>query len=169
MKETWKPVRKYKGLYEVSDLGNVRSVKTGVRLIPQNNGTGYYQVSLSKNGLSRKKYVHRLVGKAFILNKHKRPCINHINGDKADNCLANLEWVTYKMNTKHAMESGLLVRPVGEKNGRAKLTNRQVSIMKMIRKTMPETTYEKIANFFNINTTTAWKAITGQSWATNNV
>ena len=112
--ETWKPVKGYENLYEVSDLGNVRSVthyvtvqrgkqtfvrKTkGQRIIPQKNIHGYMQVTLCKDGKRITHSVHRIVIEAFIENINNSPCINHKDEDKTNNALNNLEWCTYSYN-----------------------------------------------------------------------
>jgi len=101
--------------YEVSDLGNVRSVtreisyknKNGIDVIfnlygqpikPYYNGTGYLRVRLKR----KQKYVHRLVSLAFIPNQEGKPQINHKNGLRDDNRVDNLEWVTHSENIKHS-------------------------------------------------------------------
>lgn len=111
--EKWKPIEGYAGLYEVSNLGRVRSVdrittmKNGVRrkthgtvLKPaQGNGAGNYLcVTLSKNGRMKKKLVHRLVASAFIPNPENLPEINHKDEDKTNNKADNLEWCDRRYN-----------------------------------------------------------------------
>lgn len=103
MKENWKSIKGYAGLYEVSDLGNVRSLKCGkVRVLkPSISHNGYYLVNLYKDGESKSFYVHSLVVTAF---KGPIPAgmqVNHINEDKTDNRLENLEIVTAKQNCNH--------------------------------------------------------------------
>lgn len=67
---------------------------------------GYYIVSLSKDNKQTNKYIHRLIAEAFLPNENNLPVINHINGDKTDNGLENLEWCTKRRNIEHAIETG---------------------------------------------------------------
>ena len=76
-----KPIKDYEGLYEIDEDGNVYSLKNGI-LQPGISTTGYYVVSLYKNGNSNTKKVHRLVAESFLLNPENLPCVNHKNEDK---------------------------------------------------------------------------------------
>lgn len=104
MKETWKPIPEYNGVYEVSNLGKVRKrCKNGKIIIlkPRLNYKGYGRVALI-NHYKRKEFcVHRLVAKCFIENKYHKPQVNHIDGNKTNNNVNNLEWVTAKENCIH--------------------------------------------------------------------
>lgn len=111
-KEIWKPITNYEFLYEVSNLGNIKSLfyKTTRKeriLKPYANSKGYNQVRLCSNGKNTKYLVHRLVAFAFINNIENKPQINHINGVKNDNNINNLEWATGSENQKHAFLCGL--------------------------------------------------------------
>lgn len=106
-----KDVQGYEGHYCVDELGNIYSVKRGKarRLRPFLNSRGYPTVSLCVNGKESYKTVHRLVATAFIPNRDNLPQVNHINGDKTDNRIENLEWVTAGDNQRHAYATGLKV------------------------------------------------------------
>ena len=107
MNEIWKPIKDYEGLYEVSNLGRVKSLnykRTGKEKILKNSErNGYLVVSLVKNGKLKQFYVHKLVAEAFILNPENKPCIDHINTIRNDNRIENLRWVTYKENMNNEL------------------------------------------------------------------
>lgn len=99
--EEWRAVPGYEGLYEVSDIGNVRNVRRNklLRLTKTNNG--YIQVSLFKNGIKTGLKVHRLVAQAFLPNPDNLPMINHKDENKTNNRVENLEWCTAKYNNNY--------------------------------------------------------------------
>ena len=110
MKESWKDIKGYEGLYQISNLGRVRSVdrldSANHRLKGRIKSTsirpnGYENVILCKNSKSKGYSVHRLVAQAFIPNPENKPQINHIDENKANNKVSNLEWVTRKENINH--------------------------------------------------------------------
>lgn len=100
--EVWRDVPGYEGLYEVSTLGNVKSIRkqgsAGGIMKQQVDKKGYCIVALCKHGKYRHMSVHRLVALAFIPNHGEYPCINHKDENKANNCVENLEWCTYRYN-----------------------------------------------------------------------
>lgn len=112
--------------YEVDKQGNVYRVGNDKPKYQSVNRDGYRVVCLWKNNKSTAKTVHRLVALAFLPNPENKPCVNHINGDKQDNRLENLEWMTYSENTIHSFENGLQVAAKGEEVHNAKHTNEQI-------------------------------------------
>lgn len=110
--EEWASVEGYEGIYEVSNRGRVRRIKgwrgrkaTGD--IKKAVAKGYEQVTLYKNGHSTRFKVHRLVAQSFIPNPCNKQQVNHIDGDKRNNVVSNLEWVTQSENMTHAKRTGL--------------------------------------------------------------
>ena len=106
MKEEWRDIIGYEGLYQVSNLGRVKSFLyyngTNERIIkPIQLKNGYYNISLSKNKINKKEYIHRLVAKAFIPNPNNYPIINHKDENPSNNCVNNLEWCTQKYNMNY--------------------------------------------------------------------
>lgn len=108
MQEYWKPIEGFEN-YEVSNLGQVRSFYTREAKVlkPSINKDGYLKVGLRKDGKQYLKSIHRLVATAFIPNPEDKLQVNHIDGDKQNNTVFNLEWVTCKENIQHAWNTGL--------------------------------------------------------------
>ena len=116
--ELWKPIKDYEGLYEISNLGRIRSLdryiksrssrgemqfKKGTVLKQKfNRVTGYYVVTLWKNGEQKGYTVHRLIASHFLPKDDKREVVNHKDGNKLNNCVSNLEWVSYSENLSHS-------------------------------------------------------------------
>lgn len=119
----WLPIKDYENLYEVSDTGLIRSVDRVLKVKGQkdrlfkgkelylhsNVQLEYKQVNLWKDNKGHTLYVHRLVAQTFIPNPENKPEVNHINGNRQDNRVENLEWVTSSENSYHANEYGLRV------------------------------------------------------------
>ena len=105
-KEVWKDIANYEGLYQISNLGNVKSLnylrKRIERIrIPNKNNSGYLCVGLHKGGKTKNCLIHRLVAEYFIENPDNLPQVNHIDEDKSNNCVENLEWCTAEYNTNY--------------------------------------------------------------------
>ena len=117
MNEIWKDIKNYKGLYQISNLGRVKSLrdknkKYREKILKQyKDNCGYYYITLSANSNIKKHKVHRLVAQAFIPNPENKKEVNHIDGNKENNAITNLEWCTGKENKQHAWKIGLC-RPI---------------------------------------------------------
>lgn len=98
--EIWKDIKGYEGLYQVSNCGRIKSFhkKENGAIIKVAVKRGYYQAGLRKNGLRKFYQVHRLVAQAFIENKDNLPQVNHIDENKLNNNVENLEWCTVSYN-----------------------------------------------------------------------
>lgn len=136
LNEEFRDIEGYEGLYQVSNYGRVKSLK---RTCFQENGyginihnykarilkyakhkQGYLIVNLSKNSKAHTKQVHRLVAQAFISNAKCLLEVNHIDGNKQNNCVDNLEWCTRIQNQRHAEAHNLIKRNYGKENGMSK-------------------------------------------------
>ena len=119
IKEIWKDIKDYEGLYQVSNLGNVRSVEKyiGVNnkfkrkikqkiLKPSVVYNGYLRICLAKNGKHKMFRIHRLVAQTFLSNKNNYEDVNHKDGNKQNNCVNNLEWCSRKQNIIHSWKNG---------------------------------------------------------------
>ena len=114
--EEWRPIDDYEGLYEVSSLGRVRSIRKGIILKPEVVRGGYLQVGLHKKGKVKGFKVHRLVAQAFIPNPEGLPEINHIDEDKTNNLVDNIEYCDSKYNCNYGTRNERIVQ-TGISNG----------------------------------------------------
>ena len=108
--EIWLPIKNFPK-YDVSSNGRIKNVITGKILKPGRNPKGYLLITLYKNGKPHIKKIHRLVADAFYDGEHEGLEVNHIDGDKTNNCIWNLEWCTGSENIKHSYELGLRKPP----------------------------------------------------------
>ena len=135
--EIWKDVRKYKGKYQVSNLGRVRSFSRVNKIVkvlkPYANPRGYLWISLHKNGYEERRQVHRIVMEAFV--GKSKLIVNHINHNPKDNRLNNLEYTTHLGNSMHAWKHGRFGCRKGENNSRSKISNKQRDEIVKLRKT----------------------------------
>ena len=124
--EIWRDVVNYEGLYQVSNFGRIKSFhKNNAKIItPKPDNHGYLRVVLCKNYKKKNRMVHVLVAQAFILNPEGKKQVNHIDGNKKNNRVENLEWLTPSENIAHAFDMGL--RKSGCEHHMAKFTAEQI-------------------------------------------
>lgn len=118
IEEEWKDIPEYEGIYQVSNLGRIKSLSRTlwngnvlhqhqeIIMHPSYDCNGYLLVGLRKNKRYRYERVHRLVAKAFIPNPYNYRVVNHIDADRSNNNINNLEWCTHKHNSNHAIKIG---------------------------------------------------------------
>jgi len=121
--EIWKDIVGYEGMYQVSNLGRVKSLnynRTGKEnILSTSKNKGYFNVVLSKKGFKPFTVrTHRLVAEAFIPNPQNKPQVNHIDGNKLNNNIENLEWNTASENQQHAYDTGLKISNWLNKKGK---------------------------------------------------
>lgn len=178
MMEQWKPVPGYEGVYEASNLGAVRSTPKewstgkegstkrshkGVALKPWTTPNGYHRITFKipgplPNGIA----VHRLVALLFISNPENKPQVNHIDGNKTNNRVDNLEWTTSSENVRHSIDTGLRVSPKGTELSHAKLTEKDVIDIRN-RKASGET-YRAIADSYGMHTVSIFYIVKRKNW-----
>ena len=116
----WKDIKGFDN-YEVSTEGQVRNITTGHILKPRDNGRGYLEVGLHINKKRTHKYIHRLVAEAFIPNPNNKPEVNHIDEDKTNNSVNNLEWLTHKENNNYGTKNERMKNNSSWRKNRAEL------------------------------------------------
>ena len=171
-KEIWKDIEGYEGLYQVSNLGRVKSLS---RIVNSGNGKmltkeiiltaaignhGYYVVRLSKDNVGKCFTVHSLVANAFLEKKYE---VNHINGIKTDNSLDNLEWTTRAKNARHSYRLGLKIPINGEKCKKSKLkTDDVLDIRNLYR--YKKYSQVQIAEIYKVSDRTIFDIVHHKSW-----
>lgn len=172
--EKWKDIDKYKGYYQISNKGRVRSLdrivnnRYGKRVVKSRqmkvfkDSYGYGVVSLCKNGKTEMTRVHRLIAEVFIPNPENKPCINHKNGIKYDNRMSNIEWCTYKENNNHAIKNGLNNQKGELHNGSILTKDDVIRIRSIYGK--GGNTLRSLAKDYGVNFTTIQAVVSKRSW-----
>ena len=142
--------------YLITESGEVYNKKWGRFVKPQLNGTGYYRVHIA----GRMYFVHRLVATTYIQNPDNKPQVNHKDGNKLNNSVSNLEWVSNKENSIHALKHGMM--RIEENHQFAKLSRENVAYIK----SHPEKSRNELAKMFNISPHTISDIRTGRTWKT---
>lgn len=164
--EVWKQIEGYEGIYEISNLGNVKSLS---RLVNNHSGfkkqlkekilknhiskTGYFVTDLKNNNERKTFKIHRLIAFAFIDKVIGKEYVNHIDGNKLNNNIDNLEWCTIQENNKHAEKLGLK-NDSGINNSKSKLKIEDVFFIRNSNLKLKE-----LSNIYNLNESTISKII----------
>lgn len=164
-----KEIDGYDGKYLISDEGVVyttsRQGSAGGKLKLHLNNNGYLRADLRNGEEHKSKLVHRLVAQAFIPNPENKKCVNHKDGNKRNNCVNNLEWVTHSENMKHAIKTNLCHVPglSGEQHPNRKLTRDQIEEIKtlfadgIVRSTIAKRYGVSKEQIYNITNNKQWK------------
>ena len=164
----WKDIKGYEGLYQVSDDGRVKRVSTDRIANITVDGRGYSKKAITLNGETKQYSVHRLVAEAFIENPLNKSEVNHIDGNKLNNCVENLEWVTRSENMKHAHKnnlqhySGYIQYSQRKKVG--KFSEEDIEDIFKLKES--GISNRKIAEKYNVSHTTIGSLINGESYKT---
>lgn len=154
------------GSYMISNYGRVYSAFSNRLLVLNEDSNGYYYIKVNLlNGKFKNLRVNILVAELFVYNPHPYAydVVNHIDGNKHNNCAWNLEWCTVKQNNYHALKNGL-VTAVGENSPRAKLTEEDViKICGLINE--GKYNYEEIGKMFNVTGATIGNIASGSNWS----
>jgi len=166
--EIWKDIVGYEGIYMVSNFGRVKSLYrqqknksslfTTFEKLRKLYINEYYVFNTGVTGSTKTIRVHRAIAQCFIPNPENKPCVNHIDGNKLNNSIENLEWVTFKENTVHGVQNGL-IKVYGENSHWAKLVESQVIDIY----TSKESTRE-LAGRYGVNDETIRKIKIGVNW-----
>jgi hypothetical protein len=164
MLEEWRPVVGYAGHNQVSSIGRVRSFKKNrVRpLALVTNSRGYVQVNLYRDGRVRNRLVHRLVAEAWFGLIPLGHQVNHKDGDKTNNKVANLEIVTGEENRRHARKLGLVRPKIGEANVSAKLKEEDVRAIRLLRS--ERVPVFEIAYRYKVSQRAVYSLLRGDTW-----
>jgi hypothetical protein len=159
MKETWRDIVNYEGIYKISNKGNVKSLarfrRNGINgkykqkeriLKPGQYSNDYYFVYLCDNSKKKSCSIHRLIALAFIPNPLNKPHINHINGIRTDNKIENLEWCTRSENQLHAIKIGTK-NDYGSKSNFSKLRESDVLEIRRLKKMLLKSNKELAKNY----------------------
>lgn len=125
--------------YEVSNLGKVRNMKNGRILKPKLQKNGYLTYCLSENNKQKRLYLHRIIAIAFIDNPDEKPCVNHIDENKLNNDLSNLEWCTARENLVHGTRMKRIAEKLSQKVIQLDLNGNVLNIFKSMRQAERET------------------------------
>lgn len=156
--EEWKDINGYEERYQISNTGKVMNKQNGNILSPCNNGNSYMSVQL---GRGKRFYIHRLVGQHFLSNTNDYKEMNHINGNRQDNNINNLEWCTRQENIDHKKITGTQL--YGSKIYKALLNESQVLIIKRLL-LMNKYKQVSIAKVFNVSTKCISDIKLGYTW-----
>jgi predicted DNA-binding protein (UPF0251 family) len=158
MNEDWKRIANTE--YKVSNKGEIYSEKSAKLLRQNDDGNGYMKVTLWIDGMQSSEKVHRLVATAFLPKMQHQTTVNHKDGDKLNNCVSNLEWLSHSDNMRHAHITGLMQK--GSECTNAKLDEASVEAIKLL--FVDGLSNQEIANSFGVERGTIGKIRQLKTW-----
>jgi len=176
--EEWRDIKDYYRLYQVSNLCRVKSLeryiytknnrqlKVNAKIISQtkNKQNGYLDISIWKENKAKRLTLHRLVADAFIPNPLNLPQVNHINSNRIDNSVPNLEWCTNSWNLEHSYRFGNRISVKGEKHFKQIIIENQVLAIRRLHRMNPKFSRKAIAEKLNVNPMTISCIIYNKTW-----
>ena len=164
--EKWNDISGYTGVYQASTFGNIRSFYRSQRILkPFFSKGGYKLVKLCRDRKEKTLSIHRLVAITFIPNPNNLPQVNHLDGNKRNNNILNLEWTTNGLNKKHAYSIGLTVPLMGEQRSNAKLSNQLVLIIRKLYQDFPKNILAIFfSNELNVSDAIIYDVLANRTW-----
>lgn len=163
--EQWKTLKEIQN-YEVSNLGRIRTKKTGRIRKLYTNHNKYLRITFSHKNITKLYFIHVLVAKAFIKNSNNKPHVNHKDCNKLNNHVENLEWVSHKENMIHAHVNGCFPEDWNRKGKNAcyvKLSEKQVLEIRKKYKT-EDVTYQDLAKIYNVTKSCINNIVNKRNW-----
>ncbi|BAU40062.1 HNH endonuclease [Ralstonia phage RSP15] len=165
--EIWKDVVGFEDRYQISSFGNLYSKKSQ-RILARVINNGYYTHSIrigGKNGKSKLLRIHRLVAEAFIPNPENKPFVNHIDGNKLNPHVWNLEWATCSENTQHAFDNGLIVNAKGSESKLASFSEHDLLFIRTNAKQNGGSMSQRdLGKYFGVNHVTVGRVLREQRY-----
>lgn len=160
MTELYKDIEDFEGVYEVSNIGNIRRVGKDLPLKPLPLKNKYMRVDLSKNGIAIHKSVHRLVAQAFIANPLNLSSVNHKDLDKSNNSVDNLEWCSCKQNSEHASNND---RFLSEEEHHSNILTRK-EVLDLVTISKSGMSSRAVGRLFGVSKTTVLNILNHKRW-----
>ena len=148
--------------YEINREGQIRNKETNRIISTRPDKDGYFRIVLWIDSKRKNFLVHRLIAEHFIPNSENKPQINHIDGNKQNNSISNLEWVTLSENRRHAFETGLQIGRPGVKHHNCKLTEKDVQEIKNL--VQLKTPRKEISKKYGIHKNHIYRITKGTRW-----